>query len=145
MADQSFLQETRANRDLFARVLLEQVHTVIEPLLQLDARVRASIIVLVGAAQLVTAYERSLNHPSDTIGEDFDAMLATLHEEGAQRLSALRTAGLAESIAYALARSRVHHDEATDLNAARAAAAELACAMSYLEGLMDLPRDLGLA
>src|SRR5688500_10488138 len=101
MGDQPFLQETRANRDLFARVLLDEVDTVLEPLLHLDERVRASIIVLVGAAQLITAYERSLNQPSDTIGEDFDAMLTSRHEEGAQRLSALRTAGLAESIAYA--------------------------------------------
>lgn len=146
MFEQTVLEETRANRDLFARVLLTEVETIVEPLMRLDERTRASIIVLVGAAQLITAYERSLNHPSDSIGEDFDAILAAVHEEGARMLGGLRTAGLAESIAYAwtLARCRIQGGEDAELRAARAAAAEVACAMSHLDALMDLLRQLEL-
>jgi hypothetical protein len=146
MPDDAVLNETRANRDLFARVLLTEVETIIEPLRHLDERTRASILVLVGAAQLVTAYERSLNFPNDSIGEGFDTILGSLHEEGAKMLSGLRTAGLAESLAYAwtLARSRAEQGEEAETKAARAAAAEIACAMSHLDALMDVLRYLGL-
>ena len=142
----TLLQETRTNRDLFARVLVSEVETLADSLRHLDERSRASIIVLVGAAQLITAYERSLNSPSDSIGEDFDAILEMIHPDGARMLSGLRTAGLAESIVYAwtLARCRVAPDEQSEEKAARAATAEVASAMAHVDALMDLLRHLGL-
>ena len=114
MIDHAVLQDTRANRDLFARVLISEIDGVVAPLLRLDERARASIIALVGAAQLITAYQRSLNNAGDTVGDDFDAILYSLHPDGAALLAGLRTTGLAESVAYgwtlALCRSE-HHDE----------------------------------
>jgi len=146
MTDQTVLQETRANRDLFARVLISEIDAIVTPLASLDERTRASILALVGAAQLITAYERSLNYPNDGIGQDFDGILKDLHPEGARLLAGLRTAGLAESVAYAwtMAVCRSEHSEECEAKAARAAAAEVACAMSHLDALMDILRRLQL-
>ena len=146
MTDQSLLQETRTNRDLVARVLLAEIQAIITPLARLDERSRAAIIALVGAAQLITAYERSLNFPNDHVGEEFDAALRRLHPEGARLLAGLRTVGHAESVAYAwtLAMGRLEKTDESDAKAARAAAAEVACAMSHLDALMEVLRRLGL-
>ena len=146
MSDHSIVQEARANRDLVARVLMSEVDGVVAPLLRLDERARASIIALVGAAQLITAYERSLNHWGDRIGDDFDAILYSLHPDGAALLAGLRTTGLAESVAYGwtLALCRSEKGDEGDATAARAAAAEVACAMGHLDALMDVLRRLRL-
>jgi hypothetical protein len=145
MTDQAILQETQANRELFARVLIGEIDAVVEPLLRLDERSRASIIALVGAAQLITAYERSVTHPGDSVGNDFDAIMYALHPEGAALLAGLRTAGFAESVAYGwtLALCRSGNDESAN-DAAHAAAAEVACALSHLDALMDVLRRLRL-
>ena len=47
MNDNAVLQETLANRDLFAKVLVSETDAVVAPLLRLDERARASIIALV--------------------------------------------------------------------------------------------------
>ena len=145
MTDNAVRQETVVSRDLFARVLLSEIDAVVAPLLRLDERARASIIALVGAAQLITVYERSLHHSAGSIGNDFDAILYGLHPDGAALLAGLRTTGLAESVAYgwtlALCRSEGDDDGST---AARAAAAEVACAMSHLDALLEVLRHLRL-
>jgi hypothetical protein len=143
---EAVLDETRVHRDLFARVLLSEVERIAEPLRELDERQRAAIIVLVGAAQLVTAYERSLHHPDGDIGRDFDAILSRLHAAGARLLGGLRPAGLADSVAYAWTLARcAQQDEDTGNRAARAAAAEIVCAMSHLDGFMEAVRRLRLS
>ncbi len=146
MNDHAVLQETSANRELFARVLIGEIDAVIEPLLHLDERSRASIIGLVGAAQLVTAYERSLSNAGDSVGNDFDVILYGLHPEGAALLAGLRTPGFAESIAYGwtLALCRSISTDGSAHSAAHTAAAEVACAMSHLDALMDVLRRLRL-
>lgn len=145
MTDHGILHETQANRELFRRVLIGEIDAVVEPLLRLDERSRASIIALVGAAQLITAYERSITCAGDSVGSDFDVIMFGLHPEGAALLAGLRTAGFAESIAYGwtLALCRGGHDE-SDNNAAHAAAAEAACALTHLDALMDVLRRLRL-
>ena len=146
MNDYAVMQETMANRDLFARVLIREIDAVVAPLLRLDERSRASILALVGAAQLITAYERSLQGTGDSVGEDFDAILYGLHPDGAALLAGLRTAGLAESVAHGwtLALCRSEHGDEGASRAARAAAAEVACAMSHLDALLDVLRRLRL-
>ena len=146
MSDYTVLQETLANRDLFARVLISEMDAVVAPLLRLDERSRASIIALIGAAQLITAYERSLQHTGDSLGEDFDAILYGLHPDGAALLAGLRTAGMAESVAYGwtLALCRADDDDEGTSRATRAAAAEVACAMSHLDALLEVLRRLRL-
>lgn len=145
MTDHAILQETQANRELFRRVLIGEIDRVVEPLLRLDERSRASIIALIGAAQLITAYERSIACASDSVGNAFDIIMFGLHPEGAALLAGLRTAGFAESIAYGwtLALRRSSHDDSAD-NAAHAAAAEVACALTHLDALMDVLRRLRL-
>jgi hypothetical protein len=146
MIDHSILRETQANRDLVARVLMNEIDGVVAPLLRLDERARASIIALVGAAQLITACERSLNHWGDRVGDDFDAILYSLHPDGAALLAGLRTTGLAESVAYGwtLALRRSEKNEEGEDKAVRAAAAEVACAMGHLDALMEVFRRLRL-
>lgn len=149
MTDAGVLHETRTNRDLFTQVLLNEVDDIVRPLCALDERTRAAIIALVGAAQLVTAYERSLNQPKDSIGKDFDRILGDIHPEGARLLNGLRTAGLAETVAYAWTMAGVRADvmpnREADQMAARAAAADVACALGQLDALMDVFRRLRLA
>jgi hypothetical protein len=145
MTDHAVLQETQANRELFTRVLIGEIDAVVEPLLRLDERSRASIIALVGAAQLITAYERSVSYAGDSVGNEFDVIMFGLHPEGAALLAGLRTSGFAESIAYGwtLSLCRASHDDGAD-NAAHAAAAEVACALTHLDALMDVLRRLRL-
>jgi hypothetical protein len=145
MTDHAILQETQANRELFRRVLVGEIDAVVEPLLRLDERSRASIIALVGAAQLITAHERSTTCPSDSVGNDFDVIMYGLHPEGAALLAGLRTAGFAESVAYGwtLTLCRSRQDQGAD-DAAHAAAAEVACALTHLDALMDVLRRLRL-
>ena len=145
MTDHAILQETQTNRELFTRVLIGEIDAVVEPLLRLDERSRASIIALVGAAQLITAYERSISYAGDSVGNDFDVIMYGLHPEGAALLAGLRTAGFAESVAFGwtLALSRGGHDESAN-NAAHTAAAEVACALTHLDALMDVLRRLRL-
>jgi hypothetical protein len=145
MTDHAILQETQANRELFRRVLIGEIDSVIEPLLRLDERSRAAIIALVGAAQLITAYERSISSSRDSVANEFDVIMYTLHPEGAALLAGLRTAGFAESVAYGwtLALCRSGHDERAN-DAAHAAAAEVAYALTHLDGLMDVLRRLRL-
>jgi hypothetical protein len=145
MSDHAILQETQTNRELFRRVLIGEIDAVVEPLLRLDERARASIIALIGAAQLITAYERSVTSSRDSVGNDFDVIMFGLHPEGAALLAGLRTAGFAESIAYGwtLALCRSGHDESAN-DAAHAAAAEVACALTHLDALMDVLRRLRL-
>ena len=145
MTDHAILQETHTNRELFRRVLIGEIDAVIEPLLRLDERSRASIIALVGAAQLITAYERSITCSGDSLGNDFDVIMFGLHPEGAALLAGLRTEGFAESVAYGwtLSLCRRGHDESAN-DAAHLAAAEVACALTHLDALMDVLRRLRL-
>jgi len=148
MTDAGVLYETRTNRDLFTQGLLDEIDDIVQPLCALDEPTRAAIIALVGAAQLVTAYERSLNQPSDSIGQEFDRILGDVHSEGARLLKGLRTAGLAETVAFAWTMARVRADvmpdREADAMAARAAAADVACALGQLDALMQVFRRLRL-
>jgi hypothetical protein len=146
MIDGSILQETQANRDLFTRVLIDEIDGVVAPLLRLDERARASIIALVGAAQLITAYQRLHANRADNVGDDFDAILYSLHPDGAALLAGLRTTGLAESVAYGwtLALHRNEQSDEDEAGATHRAAAEVACAMSHLDALMDVLKSLRL-
>jgi hypothetical protein len=145
MTDHAILQETQADRELFARVLIGEIDAVVEPLLRLDERTRASIIALVGAAQLITASERSVTDRGDSVANEFDIIMYGLHPEGAALLAGLRTSGFAESIAYGwtLGLSRGPGDEGTN-NAVQTAAVEVACALSHLDALMEVLRRLRL-
>ena len=148
MTEGGLLHETRANRDLFATVLLNEIDNIVQPLRTLEEPIRAAIIALVGAAQLVTSYERSLNQPNDGIGKDFDRILGDIHPEGARLLTGLRTVGLAEAVAYAWTmagtRGAAMRDREGDQMAARAAAAEVSCALSQLDALTEVFRQLRL-
>jgi hypothetical protein len=146
MSDTTLLQETHANRELFTDVLLAEMDAVAMPLLRLDDSTRAAIVALIGAAQLATAHERSVNGPTGRLGRHFDALLDTIHPEAAQLISGLRTSGLAESISYTwmLALSRVDPGAENEAKATRAAAAETECALSNLDTLMGALRRLNL-
>ena len=86
------LQESHANRDLMSGVLLTEIQTLVAPLRRLDERTRASIMVLIGLAELVTANERSLAGVDDRVGAEFDRSLVTMHGEGARLLAQMRRA-----------------------------------------------------
>ncbi len=86
------LQESHANRDLMSGVLLTEIQTLVAPLRRLDERTRASIMVLIGLAELVTANERSLAGVDDRVGAEFDHSLVTMHGEGARLLAQMRRA-----------------------------------------------------
>jgi hypothetical protein len=146
MSDTTLLQETHASRELFTDVLLAEMDAVAMPLLRLDEGTRAAIVALVAAAQLVTAHERSVNGPTGRLGRHFDALLDTLHPEAAHLIGGLRTSGAAESNSYTwmLALSAIDPCAETEAKATRAAAAEMECALSSLDTLMDALRRLNL-
>lgn len=91
------LQEAQANRDLANGVLLSEVETIVAPLQRLDERTRASILVLVGLAELVTANRRSLGAGDEGLGAEFARSLQVVHGEGGRLLTALKNERLAES------------------------------------------------
>ena len=91
------LQESHANRDLMSGVLLTEIQTLVAPLRRLDERTRASIMVLIGLAELVTANERSVAGADDRVGAEFDRSLVTMHGEGARLLAQMRRARQTES------------------------------------------------
>ena len=86
------LQESHANRDLMSGVLLTEIQTLVAPLRRLDERTRASIMVLIGLAELVTANERSGAGVDEGVGAEFDRSLVTMHGEGARLLAQMRRA-----------------------------------------------------
>ena len=90
------LQEAQANRDLANGVLLSEVETIVAPLQRLDERTRASIMVLVGLAELVTANQRSLGAGDEGLGAEFARSLQVVHGEGGRLLTALKNERLAE-------------------------------------------------
>jgi hypothetical protein len=87
------LQEARAHRDLGNNMLLTQVEALVTPLRRLDERTRASILVLVGVAELITANQRSLAATDEGLGAEFARSLQVLHSQGARVLTALDTDG----------------------------------------------------
>ena len=91
------LQEAHANRDLANHVLLSEVETIVAPLQRLDERTRASIMVLIGLAELVTANQRSFGAGDDGLGAEFARSLQVVHTDGARLLTALKNERLAES------------------------------------------------
>jgi hypothetical protein len=91
------LQESMANRELVNSVLLSEIETIVAPLQRLDERTRASIMVLIGVAQLVTANQRSFAAADDGLGAEFVRGLKVVHGEGARLLAALQEERLAES------------------------------------------------
>ena len=86
------LQESQANRDLMSGVLLTEIQTLVAPLRRLDERTRASIMVLVGLAELVTSDGNRPGGEGEGIGAEFDRSLAPVHGAGAQLLAQLRAA-----------------------------------------------------
>jgi hypothetical protein len=82
------LQEARANRDLANGVLLAEIETIMAPLTRLDERTRASILVLVGLAELVTANPRLLAE-GEGLGTEFAQSVRAVHGEGARLLGSL--------------------------------------------------------
>ena len=92
MSAHSLFQEAHANRNLMTGVLLTEVETLVAPLRLLDERTRASIMVLVGLAELVTASARDRQAGADAgIGNEFIRGLKALHGDGARLLADLRT------------------------------------------------------
>jgi hypothetical protein len=92
------LQEARATRDLANSVLLSELETLVAPLQRLDERTRASIMVLVGLAELVTANQRSYAAGDEGLGAEFARSLKVLHGEGARLITALKKERLAETV-----------------------------------------------
>lgn len=90
------LQEAQANRDLANSVLLSELETIVAPLQRLDERTRASILVLVGLAELVTANQRTFA-ADEGLGAEFARSLNVVHREGARLLTALKNERLAEN------------------------------------------------
>jgi hypothetical protein len=72
-------------------VLLTQIETLVAPLRRLDVNTRASIVALVGFAELATASEPSLAGTDAPILPEFHRGLKTLHADGAQMLEHLET------------------------------------------------------
>ena len=91
------LQEARANRDLANSVLLSELETIVAPLQRLDERTRASILVLVGLSELVTANQRTFAAADEGLGAEFARSLKVVHREGARLLTALENERLAET------------------------------------------------
>jgi hypothetical protein len=89
--------EAQANRDLANSVLLSELETIVAPLQRLDERTRASIMVLVGLAELVTANQRSFGAGDEGLGAEFARSLKVVHGEGARLLTALKNERLAET------------------------------------------------
>jgi hypothetical protein len=97
MSTYAGLQEGQANRDLANSVLLSELETIVAPLQRLDERTRASIMVLVGLAELVTANQRSFGAADEGLGGEFASSLKVVHGEGARLLTALKNERLAET------------------------------------------------
>jgi hypothetical protein len=91
MSTCAILQETIANRDLVTNVLLTEIQTLVEPLRRLDERTRASIMVLVGLAELVTAHERPRPGGHESLAPEFARSLLPMHGEAVRLLTQLRT------------------------------------------------------
>ncbi|HEY6359732.1 MAG TPA: hypothetical protein VIX63_01445 [Vicinamibacterales bacterium] len=117
MSTHAIFQEIQANRDLMTGVLLTEIETLVAPLRRLDVNTRASIVALVGLAELATASEPALAGTDSAIAPELHRGLMALHGDGAQLLAGLRTF------------HPVGHP---------------AVGGSPLEGLMDLLRCLGL-
>jgi hypothetical protein len=90
------LQEARATRDLENSVMLTEIESIVAPLRRLDERTRASILVLVGLAELVTANRRSLSATDDGLGAEFAQSLKVVHGDGALLIGALNVDRFAE-------------------------------------------------
>ena len=97
MSTSQRLLEVRANRDLANSVFLSEIETIVAPLQRLDERTRASIMVLIGLAELVTANQRSFGAGDEGLGAEFARSLKVVHGEGARLLTALKNERLAES------------------------------------------------
>lgn len=91
------LQEARATRDLANSVLMSEVETLVAPLQRLDERTRASILVLIGLAELVTANQRTFDAGDEGVGAEFARSLDVVHSDGARLVTALKNERLAES------------------------------------------------
>ena len=91
------LQEALANRNLANSVLLSELETIVAPLQRLDERTRASIMVLIGLAELVTANQRSFAARDEGLGAEFVRSLKVVHGEGARLLTALKRERLADT------------------------------------------------
>ncbi len=90
MSTCAVLQESMANRDLVTNVLLTEIETLVEPLRRLDERTRASIMVLVGLAELVAAHERPRAGADDDVAAAFDRSLVPMHGDAVGLLAQLR-------------------------------------------------------
>lgn len=97
MSTYTGLQAARANRDLANSVLVSELETIVAPLQRLDERTRASILVLIGLAELVTANQRSFAAGDEGLGAEFVQSLNVVHGEGARLLTALKNERLAEN------------------------------------------------
>ncbi len=91
MSTCAILQETMANRDLVTNVLLTEIQTLVEPLRRLDERTRASIMMLLGLAELVAAHQRARAGGEDEVAAAFDRSLVPIHGDAVRLLAQLRT------------------------------------------------------
>ena len=91
MSAHALFQEIQANRDLMTGVLLTEIETLVAPLRRLDVNTRASIVALVGLAELVTASEQSPTGADAAINTELHRGLKALHGDGAQLLADLKT------------------------------------------------------
>jgi hypothetical protein len=80
-----------ANRDLVTNVLLTEIQTLVEPLRRLDERTRASIMMLLGLAELVAAHQRPRAVGEDEVAAAFDRSLVPIHGDAVRLLAQLRT------------------------------------------------------
>lgn len=90
MAEQAVLDAPGGAEALFTSVLLAEMETIAVPLLRLDERVRASIVALLGAAELITSYEAAQREPAAPVRAAFDTILASLHGKAASLVADLR-------------------------------------------------------
>ncbi len=91
------LQKALATRDLENSMLITEIETLVAPLRRLDERTRASILVLVGLAEVVTANRRSLAASDEGLGAELAQSLKAVHGDGALLLASLNVGRLAES------------------------------------------------
>jgi hypothetical protein len=145
------LAEHRMQRDKVVETLLSQVDGLTRLLHDLSGTQRGAVVALVGAAQAMTAYERSENNPSPHLIKRFASAMMGLSPNIAATVGAggFPRACLTESIAYASSMARCLGDKKTkktqaqcEIESAPEGAAEIFCMIKALEALIKSIRPI---